>query len=212
MVEASNHLIGGNSAMFNDKSILITGGTGSFGRQYVKTILAALPAEESSSSTRATSSSSSRWSRIFNQDCMRYFIGDVRDRDRLVAGDEWRRLRDPRRGAQAGAGGRIQPDGMHQDQHPRRGERHPRRACERRREGHRAVDRQGGQPDQPVRRDQARLRQAVRRGQQSRRRAQDALLGRALRQRRRLARLGGPVLQAADRRAAAIICRSPTRR
>ena len=25
--------------MFNDKSILITGGTGSFGKQYVKTIL-----------------------------------------------------------------------------------------------------------------------------------------------------------------------------
>ena len=25
--------------MFNDKSILVTGGTGSFGKQYVKTIL-----------------------------------------------------------------------------------------------------------------------------------------------------------------------------
>ena len=29
--------------MFNDKSILITGGTGSFGRHYVKTLLLTIP-------------------------------------------------------------------------------------------------------------------------------------------------------------------------
>ena len=33
--------------MFNDKSILITGGTGSFGKQFVRTILAALQAAAS---------------------------------------------------------------------------------------------------------------------------------------------------------------------
>ena len=76
---------------------------------------------------------------------MRFFIGDVRDRDAADAGAARRRLRHPRRGAEAGAGRRIQSDGMHQDQRPRRGERHPGGARQRRREGDRAVDRQGRQ-------------------------------------------------------------------
>ena len=51
---------------------------------------------------------------------MRFFIGDVRDRDRLTQAMQRHRLRHPCRGAEAGAGRRIQPDRVHQDQRPRR--------------------------------------------------------------------------------------------
>lgn len=69
--------------MFNDKDILVTGGTGSFGKKFIATVL-------------------SRWQPrrliVYSRDelkqfemqqkygalCMRYFIGDVRDRDRLM--------------------------------------------------------------------------------------------------------------------------------
>lgn len=70
-------------SMFNDQSILITGGTGSFGKQYTKTIL------ERYSPKRLVVYSRDELKQFemqqdFNQNCMRYFIGDVRDRDRLV--------------------------------------------------------------------------------------------------------------------------------
>ena len=69
--------------MFNDKSILITGGTGSFGRQFVRTVL------ERYSPRRLIVFSRDElkqfeMEQVFNADCMRYFIGDVRDRDRLA--------------------------------------------------------------------------------------------------------------------------------
>ena len=67
------------------------------------------------------------------------------------------------------------------------------------------------QPDQPVRRHQARVGQAVRRRQQHGGRPADPLSRRALRQRGRLARLGRAVLPQAARRRRAISCRSPTR-
>ena len=68
--------------MFNSKSILITGGTGSFGRRYVQTIL------ERYSPSRLVVYSRDEMKQYemhqeFGQPCMRYFIGDVRDRDRL---------------------------------------------------------------------------------------------------------------------------------
>ncbi len=71
--------------MFSDKSILITGGTGSFGRQYVRTILAlyqpkkliVYSRDELKQFEMAQEFSDSRYS------CMRYFIGDVRDAERL---------------------------------------------------------------------------------------------------------------------------------
>ena len=68
--------------MFDGKSILITGGTGSFGRQYVKTLL------ERFSPARLVVYSRDEMKQFemqqdFGQSCMRFFIGDVRDRDRL---------------------------------------------------------------------------------------------------------------------------------
>jgi len=69
--------------MFNDKSILITGGTGSFGRQYVRTILQRHRPKKVIVYSR-DELKQFEMHEEFNQPCMRYFIGDVRDRDRLI--------------------------------------------------------------------------------------------------------------------------------
>jgi len=68
--------------MFNGKSILITGGTGSFGKQYVRTIL------ERFTPARIVVYSRDELKQFemaqhFGDPAMRYFIGDVRDRERL---------------------------------------------------------------------------------------------------------------------------------
>jgi UDP-N-acetylglucosamine 4,6-dehydratase/5-epimerase len=69
--------------MFNDKSVLITGGTGSFGRRYVRTILANYRPRRLVVYSR-DELKQSEMQHEFDAACMRYFIGDVRDRDRLV--------------------------------------------------------------------------------------------------------------------------------
>lgn len=68
--------------MFDNASILITGGTGSFGKKYVSTIL------DKYSPKRLIIYSRDELKQFemqqdFNADCMRYFIGDVRDKERL---------------------------------------------------------------------------------------------------------------------------------
>ena len=69
--------------MFNDKSILITGGTGSFGKQYVKTILQRFQARKLIIYSR-DELKQFEMQQDFPQSCMRFFLGDVRDRDRLI--------------------------------------------------------------------------------------------------------------------------------
>jgi UDP-N-acetylglucosamine 4,6-dehydratase len=69
--------------MFNDKSILITGGTGSFGRHYVKTLLERYRPKKLIIYSR-DELKQYEMAQDFPQDCMRYFLGDVRDRDRLI--------------------------------------------------------------------------------------------------------------------------------
>jgi UDP-N-acetylglucosamine 4,6-dehydratase/5-epimerase len=69
--------------MFNDKSILITGGTGSFGRQYVATLLQRYRPKKLIIYSR-DELKQYEMAQDFPQSCMRYFIGDVRDRDRLI--------------------------------------------------------------------------------------------------------------------------------
>jgi UDP-N-acetylglucosamine 4,6-dehydratase len=69
--------------MFNDKVILITGGTGSFGRQYVKTILKRFRPRKVIVFSRDELKQFEMAQEV-NAGCMRYFLGDVRDRDRLV--------------------------------------------------------------------------------------------------------------------------------
>lgn len=68
--------------MFNNKSILITGGTGSFGNQYTKTLLDRFKPKRIVIFSR-DELKQFEMQQIFNQNCMRYFIGDVRDRERL---------------------------------------------------------------------------------------------------------------------------------
>src|SRR5262245_51989707 len=72
--------------MFDDKSILITGGTGSFGQKAVRTILdryspkklIIYSRDELKQFDMAQGFPDTR------DDCMRYFIGDVRDVERLT--------------------------------------------------------------------------------------------------------------------------------
>lgn len=68
--------------MFSGKSILITGGTGSFGKKYVQTILARYQPKRLIIYSR-DELKQYEMAQQFNHSCMRYFIGDVRDRERM---------------------------------------------------------------------------------------------------------------------------------
>lgn len=69
--------------MFDGKAVLVTGGTGSFGRSFIRALL------ERYQPRRVVVFSRDELKQFemqqdFNAPCMRYFLGDVRDRDRLV--------------------------------------------------------------------------------------------------------------------------------
>ncbi len=68
--------------MFNGKNILITGGTGSFGRHCTKTILARYKPRRLIIFSR-DELKQFEMQQEFSGDCMRYFLGDVRDVERL---------------------------------------------------------------------------------------------------------------------------------
>jgi UDP-N-acetylglucosamine 4,6-dehydratase len=68
--------------MFNGKSILITGGTGSFGQRYVKTLLERYQPARLIIYSR-DELKQYEMQQKYNGPMMRYFIGDVRDGDRL---------------------------------------------------------------------------------------------------------------------------------
>lgn len=69
--------------MLQNKSILITGGTGSFGRRYVKTILERYKPNRLVVYSR-DELKQFEMQMVYDQPCMRYFIGDVRDVGRLT--------------------------------------------------------------------------------------------------------------------------------
>lgn len=72
--------------MFTDSSILITGGTGSFGRAFVKTVLDAHPRTKRLVIYSRDELKQYEMSQQFDPvryPCLRYFIGDVRDYSRL---------------------------------------------------------------------------------------------------------------------------------
>ncbi|MBY0578108.1 MAG: UDP-N-acetylglucosamine 4,6-dehydratase (inverting) [Burkholderiales bacterium] len=69
--------------MLNDKSILITGGTGSFGREFVKAILAKYRPRRLVIYSR-DELKQFEMQQTLNAPAMRYFLGDVRDGQRLV--------------------------------------------------------------------------------------------------------------------------------
>jgi len=68
--------------MFDNKDILITGGTGSFGRKYAETLLARYRPKRLIIFSR-DELKQFEMAQKFGGDCMRYFIGDVRDYERL---------------------------------------------------------------------------------------------------------------------------------
>ncbi|NQY54450.1 MAG: UDP-N-acetylglucosamine 4,6-dehydratase (inverting) [Campylobacteraceae bacterium] len=68
--------------MFNGKNILITGGTGSFGKKYTKILLANYKPNKIIIYSR-DELKQYEMAQDYNNECMRYFIGDVRDADRL---------------------------------------------------------------------------------------------------------------------------------
>lgn len=68
--------------MFNNKVILITGGTGSFGQRYTDTLLKRYSPKKIIIFSR-DELKQSEMQQQYNDPCMRYFIGDVRDRERL---------------------------------------------------------------------------------------------------------------------------------
>lgn len=68
--------------MFNGKSVLISGGTGSFGRAFLHTLLALHQPKRVVIFSR-DELKQYEMQQEFNAPCMRYFIGDVRDADRL---------------------------------------------------------------------------------------------------------------------------------
>ncbi len=69
--------------MLNNQSILITGGTGSFGKQYIRTILQRYNPRRIVVYSR-DELKQFEMQQEFTQNCMRFFIGDVRDKERLT--------------------------------------------------------------------------------------------------------------------------------
>jgi UDP-N-acetylglucosamine 4,6-dehydratase len=68
--------------MFNNKNILITGGTGSFGKKYTQILLNKFKPNKIIIYSR-DELKQYEMAQEFNRPCMRYFIGDVRDGERL---------------------------------------------------------------------------------------------------------------------------------
>lgn len=69
--------------MFDNASILITGGTGSFGKKYTKTLLENFNPERIVIYSR-DELKQYEMGQTYNDPCMRYLIGDVRDEARLT--------------------------------------------------------------------------------------------------------------------------------
>ena len=73
-------------SFINNKSILITGGTGSFGNEMVKTLLDNFSPKKIIIFSR-DEFKQSEMKKKFSEEkyqCLRYFIGDIRDKDRLL--------------------------------------------------------------------------------------------------------------------------------
>jgi UDP-N-acetylglucosamine 4,6-dehydratase len=69
--------------MFNNKSVLVTGGTGSFGRKFIATLLARYKPRRLIVFSR-DELKQYEMQQQFDAPCMRYFLGDVRDSGRLI--------------------------------------------------------------------------------------------------------------------------------
>ncbi len=72
----------GRDYIFKGKTVLITGGTGSFGKKFTEILLAKYKPKRLVILSR-DELKQFEMSQQFNDPCIRYFLGDVRDRDRL---------------------------------------------------------------------------------------------------------------------------------
>jgi UDP-N-acetylglucosamine 4,6-dehydratase len=70
--------------MFNNKSILITGGTGSFGNRFTEYLTKNYSPKKVIIYSR-DELKQFEMQQHYNASCMRYFIGDVRDKERLIS-------------------------------------------------------------------------------------------------------------------------------
>ena len=66
-----------------DKTVLITGGTGSFGREFTSLLLAEYRPKKIVIFSRDEMKQFAMKAEGFDSECIRYFIGDVRDKERL---------------------------------------------------------------------------------------------------------------------------------
>lgn len=69
--------------MFDDKVVLITGGTGSFGRKFTKALLQRYQPKKIIIFSR-DELKQFEMQQVYDHDCMRYFIGDIRDKERVM--------------------------------------------------------------------------------------------------------------------------------
>ncbi|MDM7860154.1 UDP-N-acetylglucosamine 4,6-dehydratase (inverting) [Alteromonas sp. ASW11-36] len=70
--------------MFTDKSILITGGTGSFGKRFITHLLKNYQPKKIIIYSR-DELKQFEMQQVYDHPCMRYFLGDVRDKHRLIS-------------------------------------------------------------------------------------------------------------------------------
>ena len=68
---------------FNNSKILITGGTGSFGKKFISEVLKNHKPKKVIVFSR-DELKQFEMQQVYNQKCMRYFIGDVRDKQRMI--------------------------------------------------------------------------------------------------------------------------------
>jgi UDP-N-acetylglucosamine 4,6-dehydratase len=69
---------------WNDQVVLVTGGTGSFGRKFVEIVLRDMQPRKLIVFSRDELKQHEMRAAGFDQDNVRYFIGDIRDRERLL--------------------------------------------------------------------------------------------------------------------------------
>lgn len=69
--------------MFDDKALLVSGGTGSFGRRFIRALLSNYRPRRVVVYSR-DELKQYEMQQDFDDPCMRFFIGDVRDRERLI--------------------------------------------------------------------------------------------------------------------------------
>ena len=69
--------------IFKDKVVLLTGGTGSFGNKFTEIVLKEYKPEAIRIFSRDEKKQLDMMNKFDNNDRLRFFIGDVRDKDRL---------------------------------------------------------------------------------------------------------------------------------